>query len=160
MSLIDAEKLKREVKEHCKKLIDEGVKEVDVVDIAAEIVKLVDAQTEFAENESEHTRQWISVRDRLPENEQEVFVCCNRGGYRFCCPAIYEDGSVLTQDSAWNWYELYNYGTYSGENDDYFVPKGWWENRHFTPDDVYNCPVDCEVTHWMPLPELPEEVAQ
>ena len=38
MRLIDAEKLNREVKEHCKKLIDEGVKEVDVVDIAAEIV--------------------------------------------------------------------------------------------------------------------------
>ena len=48
MRLIDAEKLKREVKEHCNKLIDEGVKEVDVVDIAAEIVQLVDAQHEAA----------------------------------------------------------------------------------------------------------------
>lgn len=48
-----------------------------------------------------------------------------------------------------------NYGTYSEENDDYFVPKGWWENRQFTPDDVYNNPVDCAVTHWMPLPEPP-----
>ena len=56
MRLIDAEKLHREVKEHCKKLIDEGVKEVDVVDIAAEIGKLVmDAQTEFAEEEMEET---------------------------------------------------------------------------------------------------------
>ena len=35
MRLIDAEKLNREVKEHCKKLMGEGVKEVDVVDIAA-----------------------------------------------------------------------------------------------------------------------------
>ena len=54
MRLIDAEKLNREVTEHCKKLIDEGVKEVDVVDICAEIVTLViDAQTEFDENEKE-----------------------------------------------------------------------------------------------------------
>ena len=25
------------------------------------------------------------------------------------------------------------------------------------PDDVYNNPVDCAVTHWMPLPEAQEE---
>lgn len=100
--------------------------------------------------------QWISVKDRLPEVETEVLVACDRNGYRFVCPTIYEDGTVLTQDSIWNWYELENYGTYSEENDDYFVPEGWWENRQFTPDDIYNSPVDCAVTHWMPLPEPPK----
>lgn len=100
--------------------------------------------------------QWISVKDRLPEVETEVLIACNRNGYRFVCPAIYEDGTVLTQDSIWNWYELDNYGTYSEENDDYFVPECWWESRKFTPDDVYNNPVDCAVTHWMPLPEPPK----
>ena len=98
---------------------------------------------------------WISVKDKLPKTETEVLVVCKRNGFRFACPAIYEDGTVLTQDSVWNWYELYNYGTYSEEHDDYFVPDGWWENRQFTPDDVYNSGIDCEVTHWMPLPELP-----
>ena len=100
--------------------------------------------------------QWISVKDRLPEVETEVLVACDRNGYRFVCPTIYEDGTVLTQDSIWNWYELENYGTYSEENDDFFVPEGWWENRQFTPDDIYNSPVDCAVTHWMPLPEPPK----
>lgn len=100
--------------------------------------------------------QWISVKDRLPEVETEVFVACDRNGYRFVCPTIYEDGTVLTQDSIWNWYELENYGTYSEENDDYFVPEGWWENRQFTPDDIYNSPVDYAVTHWMPLPKPPK----
>lgn len=100
---------------------------------------------------------WISVEDKLPANETEVLAVCVRNGYCFVCPVIYEDGTVLTQDSVWNWYELDNYGTYSEENDDYFVPKGWWENRQFTPDDVYNNPVDCAVTHWMPLPEPPKE---
>lgn len=99
---------------------------------------------------------WISVEDKLPANETEVLSVCVRNGYCFVCPVIYEDGTVLTQDSVWNWYELDNYGTYSEENDDYFVPKGWWENRQFTPDDVYNNPVDCAVTHWMPLPEPPK----
>lgn len=100
--------------------------------------------------------QWISVKDRLPEVETEVLIACDRNGYRFVCPAIYEDGTVLTQDSIWNWYELENYGTYSEENDDYFIPECWWESRQFTPDDVYNNPVDCAVTHWMPLPEPPK----
>lgn len=100
---------------------------------------------------------WISVKERLPECEKEVLIWCNRNDYRFVCPAIYEDGTVLTQDSTWNWYDIDCYGTYSEDNDDYFVPQGWWENRQFTPDDEYNNPVDCEVTHWMPLPEPPKE---
>ena len=101
---------------------------------------------------------WISVKNRLPKPETEVLAACVRNGYCFICPAIYEDGTMLAQDSVWNWYELDSYGTYSEENDDYFVPEGWWESRQFTPDDVYNNPVDCTVTHWMPLPKPPEEV--
>ncbi len=104
--------------------------------------------------------QWISVTDKLPDTETEVLAVCNRNGFRFVCPAIYEDGTVLTQDSIWNWYELDNYGTYSEENDDYFIPEGWWENRQFTPDDVYNNPVDCPVTHWMPLPLPPDRTSE
>lgn len=98
---------------------------------------------------------WISVKDKLPEPETEVLAVCVRNGYRFICPVIFEDGTMLTKNSMWNWYELENYGTYNKENDDYFVPEGWWENRQFTPDDIYNNPVDCAVTHWMPLPEPP-----
>ena len=116
MRLIDAEKLNREVKEHCKKLNDEGVKEVDVVDIADEIVTLVkDAQTEFAENESAHTRQWISVRDRIPPDQEEVLVC------------------TLAKNGVQN------------------IDKGYWSIDHFIHRGR------SQVTHWMPLPELPEE---
>lgn len=104
--------------------------------------------------------QWISVEDKLPNTETEVLIVCNRNGFRFVCPAIYEDGTVLTQDSIWSWYELDNYGTYSEENDDYFIPEGWWENRQFTPDDVYNSPVDCPVTHWMHLPLPPDRTSE
>ena len=98
---------------------------------------------------------WRRVKDKLPKPETEVLAVCVRNGYRFICPVIFEDGTMLTQNSMWNWYELENCGTYSEENDDYFVPEGWWENRQFTPDDIYNNPVDCTVTHWMPLPKKP-----
>lgn len=46
--------------------------------------------------------QWISVTDKLPDTETEVLAVCNRNGFRFVCPAIYEDGTVLTQDSIWS----------------------------------------------------------
>ena len=99
---------------------------------------------------------WVEVKDGLPKAENEVLALCDRNGFQFVCPAIYEDGTVLEQDSMWRWNDLYNYGTYSEEDDDCYVPEGWWENRKFTPDDVYNNPIDCDVTHWMPLPDAPE----
>ena len=99
---------------------------------------------------------WVSVNEKLPKPETEVLIVCDRGGYKFVAPAIYEDGTMLEQDSCWNWYDIENYGLYDETTDDYFVPEGWWENRQFCPDDVYNNPVDCTVTHWMPLPEPPK----
>ena len=103
----------------------------------------------------ERTR-WIPVEERLPNAEIDVLAVCNRNGYIFVVPAIYEDGKILTQDSKWNWCDIDSYGLYSEEADDYFVPEGWWENRQFNPDDVYNNLIDCAVTHWMPLPAGPE----
>lgn len=102
--------------------------------------------------------RWIPVTERLPKPETEVLAVCNRNGYIFVVPAIYEDGKILTQDSMWHWNEIHEYGLYNEETDDYFIPESWWENRQFTPDDVYNNPVDCAVTHWMPLPEVAKEV--
>lgn len=102
-------------------------------------------------------QQWIPVAERLPEPETDVLAVCNRNGCIFVIPAIYEDGKMLTRDSAWNWSNIYCYGLYDEEADDYYIPEGWWENRQFNPDDVYNNPVDCAVTHWMPLPEPPKE---
>ena len=122
-----------------------------------EVLALLERLT--AENAAlrEKAPQWTSVEDRLPEPETDVLIVCNRNGYVFVTPAIYEDGKMLTQESAWNWSDIYGYGLYSEEDDDYYIPEGWWENRQFNPDDVYNNPVDCTVTHWMPLPKAPEE---
>lgn len=111
-----------------------------------------------AENAALREKQrWIPVTERLPKPETDVLAVCNRNGYIFVIPAIYEDGKLLTQESAWNWSDIYCYGLYDEEADDYYIPEGWWENRQFNPDDVYNNPVDCAVTHCTPLPEATEE---
>ncbi len=124
--------------------------------LAAAAASLIERLT--AENAALREKQrWIPVAERLPEPETDVLAVFNRNGYIFVIPAIYEDGKMLTRDSAWNWSDIYCYGLYDEEADDYYIPEGWWENRKFNPDDVYNNPVDCAVTHWMPLPGAPEE---
>lgn len=132
----------------------------DIDKVGLDAADLIERLT--AENAAlrEKVPQWISVEDRLPEPETDVLIVCNRNGYVFVTPAIYEDGKMLTQESAWNWSDIYEYGLYSEEDDDYYIPEGWWENRQFNPDDVYNNPVDCTVTHWMPLPGAPDAPAE
>ena len=132
-------------------------KEIEWKDMVIALAQRKQTEAEAERDALREKQWWIPVTDRLPKPEIDVLVVCNRNGYRFVTPAIYEDGKMLTQDSTWNWNEIYTYGLYSEEADDYYIPEGWWENRQFNPDDVYNNPVDCAVTHWMPLPEAPEE---
>ena len=129
----------------------------NLLDKAAEAIERLTAENAALR---EKVPQWISVEDRLPEPETDVLIVCNRNGYVFVTPAIYEDGKMLTQESSWNWSDIYGYGLYSEEDDDYYIPEGWWENRQFNPDDVYNNPVDCTVTHWMSLPGAPDAPAE
>lgn len=98
-------------------------------------------------------RGWISVKDRLPDAEQEVLILTENG---VITTAMYEDGTVSTEDSCWNWYDVDF--DYDEENDKYLISEGWWEYRYYNPDDIYNNCVDDKVTHWMPLPEPPKGV--
>ena len=100
--------------------------------------------------------RWIPVSERLPDPETEVLITARRKYKSGRCvdtitTALYEDGNISERDSCWNWVDID--GEYDEENDCYIVPEGWWENRHFNPDEVYNNLVDDEVIAWMPLPE-------
>jgi hypothetical protein len=102
---------------------------------------------------------WRDPETDPPEVETEVLVLYHNDidGYGITT-AHYEDGSVFLQDSVWNWEDLPDWGTYDEERDDYKIPKGWWEYRHFNPDEVYNNQIDRPVVGWMPLP--PKEMTQ
>lgn len=102
---------------------------------------------------------WRNPETDPPKVETEVLILYRNDidGYSITT-AHYEDGSVFLQDSVWYWEDLPDWGTYDEERDDYKIPKGWWEYRHFNPDGVYNNKIDRPVVGWMPLP--PEEITK
>lgn len=112
----------------------------------------------------EPDQRWIPVSERLPECEQEVLICTmkrvyvsKKTGMDWCeepviTPALYEDGTMLEVNSKWRWEDI-DYAGWDEEEDCGIIPEGWWENRHFNPDEVYNNIVDKKVVAWMPLPE-------
>lgn len=102
---------------------------------------------------------WRDPDKDPPKVETEVLILYRNDidGYGITT-AHYEDGNIFSQDSEWYWEDLPDWGTYDEERDDYKIPEGWWEYRHFNPDDVYNNRVDSPVVGWMPLP--PKEVVK
>lgn len=103
--------------------------------------------------------EWCDPETDPPKVEEEVLIlyCNSISGYGITT-AHYENGNVLSQNSAFYWEDLWDWGLYDEEQDDYRIPEGWWEYRHFNPDEVFNNRVDYPVVGWMPLP--PKKVAK
>lgn len=102
--------------------------------------------------------RWRLCSEEMPKCEQEVLICTEKkivgkNSYidNIITPAIYEDGTLLEKDSSWRWEDI-DYEGWDEEEDCGIIPEGWWENRHFNPDECYNNPVDRKVIAWMPLP--------
>lgn len=137
-------------------------------DLAEEEAKGKDADTLFCENvageltdlESLPTIDperiipaWRNPETDPPKVEEEVLIMYQTAsGECGITTAHYEDGTLLSQDSIFYWDELAAWGKLDEEHDDYIIPKGWWEYRHFNQDEVYNNRVDYPVMGWMPLP--------
>jgi len=75
--------------------------------------------------------KWISVKDRLPENEVDVLVFNPK------------DGISIGE------FDLERVHGYYKKDGTYFITSSGWETEYsWAP---YMCP-----THWMPLPQPPE----
>lgn len=96
---------------------------------------------------------WRDPETDPPKVETEVLVLVDCGKGYCITTAFYEDGTVSQYESLWQWEDVDDYGIYDEEEGSYRLRKGWWEYRHFTPDDALECPIDKPVVGWMPLPE-------
>ena len=101
--------------------------------------------------------KWISVEARLPEPEQEVFVCVRSkiSNYSYVCCAMYVPENWYRQSSDFCW-DFECCDDYDEEQDDFIVKQGWYESIH-NWDDYSVVGIEDIVTHWMPSPEPPKE---
>ena len=141
-------------------LIAHGVTVQENVEISDELLKqLKNAPITICKEEPsiELTQEWISVDNRLPENEQDVIICAKRRHYsnpncfiRIVAKAFYTDGKHNTEQTAYDWNNDCIDMEYDEENDAYLIPEGWWESVEY--GEEFSAVSDF-VTHWMPLPQ-------
>lgn len=115
-----------------------------------------DANNKTCRRSEVPSNEWIPVKDRLPVCEEKVLVQAIRtfkGGdtMTIITTGMYEDGTISECDSRW-WWEDVDYEKWDDDNDCMIIPKGWWEDKSYTPDGAINYQIDDKVVAWMPLP--------
>ena len=103
------------------------------------------------------THEWISVKDRLPENGAHVLLCCEMHRYggeiagKYVCDGYYAEANKIIAGGFPDECDC----EYSEEDDEYYLREGWYEVIK-NWDDYNSVTVGDFVTHWMPLPKAPE----
>ena len=103
-------------------------------------------------------QEWISVKDRLPENGVHVLLCCETHRYggeiagKYVCDGYYAEANKIIAGGFPEECDC----EYSEEDDEYYLREGWYEVIK-NWDDYNSVAVKDFVTHWMPLPQPAEE---
>lgn len=108
---------------------------------------------------TENRYRWHDLRlnpEDLPEPEHEVEVRCQRWDKIIATQGFYENGKIHSKNSECFWVEIDEFAEYCEETDDYIIPEGWWEVRHYNPDDVYNSCIDDCVIAWREIEPFEE----
>jgi len=99
---------------------------------------------------------WISVTESLPETGKKVIATfVNQSGKRRTICAHYIARWSVESDNNDDCHD-----EYSEEKDAYFYCEGWYENIENWGEYMAVHVCEGEITHWMPLPESPEQQAQ
>lgn len=122
------------------------------LDIAQRDIEFVDLMPDVP------VQRWIPATERLPNSERVVLVSALTKTFRHrhtLMAAHIGHHEFTTEDTDWREYE--GDTEYDEENDCFWIPECWYEVNAI--DDNGNWIIDSEydVTHWMPLPEPPNE---
>lgn len=107
------------------------------------------------EEQGKLLKEWIPCSERLPESEKDVEITYVRKHWNtgepvyFTARAFYEDGTINTADSSFNWEDTDNW-EYDEEKDCYIIPEGWFESVSFAEEFGT---VDSPVIAWKEIVE-------
>ena len=102
-------------------------------------------------------QEWISVKDRLPENGVHVLLCCEIHRYggeiagKYVCDGYYAEANKIIAGGFPDECDC----EYREEDDEYYLCEGWYEVIK-NWDDYNSVAVEDFVTHWMSLPNPPK----
>ena len=102
-------------------------------------------------------QEWISVKDRLPENGVHVLLCCEIHRYggeiagKYVCDGYYAKANKIIAGGFPDECDC----EYSEEDDEYYLCEGWYEVIK-NWDDYNSVAVEDLVTHWMRTPQAPK----
>ena len=98
--------------------------------------------------EKEDKYRWHDLRKDpgdLPPNEHEVDIAYEKYNSTYTARAIYEDGTVHSEDSSYVYDEIDEWCEYCYDTDDYIIPRGWIEVTKFAENMGF---VDMPVIAW------------
>lgn len=97
--------------------------------------------------------EWISVNEQMPEPRERVLAFYTneykRNRIELACyipPRTVKAEDYLSEEAE-------GCSEYDEENDIYWVIEGWFEDSW---ESDMNWQLNQTITHWMPLPEIPE----
>ena len=93
---------------------------------------------------------WIPVEDGLPESGKPVLAACGKKVLRAAHAAKF----ALDEEN-WGWWNDGEGADYNEANDMTYWPEGWYEWNEY--DEIHWAIADHPVTHWMSLPETPND---
>ena len=109
----------------------------------------------------EKGRPWTSVTEKLPEADTDVLAYYEADGQfgkrNYTCRASYIPRFTVKLEDKWSDPD-YEWSEYNEEEDEYYVPEGWYEETSQGDGDYMSWHIStATVTHWMELPKPPKK---